>query len=340
MPQPSNFFSWILTTHEAKTIYWLRLPTEIRDMIMTYVVELGDIGTCPITAREAWEEIRDSFSVCRSWKDSGTYMLCLRNKVETVVSMAPQAIAETAVRMFHFKHEQRIKDPKKHVQTLIINFISTANKLLAIATRRGHHRVMDQLLEWGASPLARTDDGNSILFTATVLRDEHAVTRLLRYGALPDEDGLPSPLAVAAANFDLRIIALLLEHGANMDVTVHYDGRTNHLVEWAAEVCNVEMMRLLIAHGALEWYDPDLDVSHPLVIAIMYECVGMVRLLLENNCYLENGELEEALDDAKVDPSHLMQLVLFEYGAWVLPDEFVEYWTERMGTFPHSSMFI
>jgi len=95
--------------------------------------------------------------------------------------------------------------------------------------------------------------GDTSLLTAVEAADASAVSQCLRQGANPNaasENGW-TPLMLAALHSSPVIVKLLLEHGADPNVTTHSQENPSRLA-LAVAVSNgrFEAVQMLVAHGA------------------------------------------------------------------------------------------
>jgi len=90
---------------------------------------------------------------------------------------------------------------------------STGCTALQVALKRGHEAILELLLNAGASVETDTGNGNSPLLFAVEGGSSSLVLRMLRAGCTVDEDSTPLETAVESGN--IEIVRILLEHGAN-----------------------------------------------------------------------------------------------------------------------------
>src|SRR6476660_3590212 len=138
------------------------------------------------------------------------------------------------------------------VRTIDLSWEWMANDLerqlfAAIAGFEGDERRVVELLELGASPVARDGDGSTALYAAAVGGRAWAVGALLRAGAPPDEfsgrEGEGTPLCGAASWGEHATVRILLAGGADPNLPEE-DGFTPLI--WAViggwEECVAELL--------------------------------------------------------------------------------------------------
>jgi hypothetical protein len=171
----------------------------------------------------------------------------------------------------------------------------------AIAGFEGDERRVVELLELGASPVARDEDGSTALYQAAVGGRAWAVGALLRAGAPPDElsagEGEGTPLCGAASWGYLATIRILLAGGA--DPNLSEEGGITPLI-WAATGGWDECVWELLEAGA------DLNLADSsgrtaLHVAAQRGSLTLTRRLLERGARagIPNVEGKSALDIAE-----------------------------------------
>ena len=130
----------------------------------------------------------------------------------------------------------------------------TKEQWLATMGPDGVSAITSLLDEPGAQALldVRNADGWSALLFATDAGDTDAVARLLEAGADPLErtlTGLPTvgAMHLAAANGDVEMLRVLLDHGVPVDTL---DGAGGHALLWAAYKGQREAAQFLLDAGA------------------------------------------------------------------------------------------
>ena len=144
-----------------------------------------------------------------------------------------------------------------------IRYGSTQLSLFTLAADRGHSKIIEIFIYWGAN--VNTQIGNhpaSMLNIPCYRSDYPTVETLLRHGADPNVlDKLDSsPLTYAITGIGDRrpiedIVRLLLDHGADVNTVTSTNGAALHQ---ASHYYNVAIARMLIDHGA------DIDIRHSL----------------------------------------------------------------------------
>ena len=150
------------------------------------------------------------------------------------------------------------------------------NRALLRAAETGRARLLEDALRDGA------DNLDQALCQACAAGQLEAVNALLRAGATPE--GLPAapatPLAFAVSNDRLDVAATLLSRLA--PEAIHAQAWSASVLHNACLNANLDMVRLLIAHGAsLDRLSP--DGYTPLMFAAMRrdEALGVTLLLLD-----------------------------------------------------------
>ena len=175
------------------------------------------------------------------------------------------------------------------------------NELLE-AARNGDLIKVQTLLEKGANPNAKDDDGKTPLHNAVKEGHVEIVKLLLEHGANPNaqDDGGLTPLHSAAFHGYVEIVKLMLEHGANPNAKTILGHTPLHI---AVQEGYVEIVKLLLEHRA----DPNAKDNigrTPLHYAAQEGCVDVVRILLERGAdpwIADNGghiPLDYAIDSA------------------------------------------
>ncbi|EER27010.1 ankyrin repeat containing protein [Coccidioides posadasii C735 delta SOWgp] len=327
MPQPTGFAAWGITSHQAKLVSWFRLTREVRGMIINYPINCDGVDASSsfmslVDGLTFWSTISAFFCVCRSWRGMATIVL-LRSGVAKVMTVAPQWISEIALREFHSLHKRNLEQYPHDIPTLTTQFRTILDRLFIMALRRGFDGIVERLLYIGASPAVQDPEGESALYIATFNQSARCARVLLRHGAVVDEpardqDGLRTSVEMAAINFDCEVMDLLIEYGANLNISLDTHGQTYHLVEWVVSMGHLEMLGLLISHGVLMWYLPDSYWEDLLVISVARRWPMMTRMLLDNGYPI--AFFEKAVEDRVIWPTYSMRRVLSDYTVWnVLP---------------------
>ena len=164
--------------------------------------------------------------------------------------------------------------------------------LILAARRAGNSRTVKLLLERGANATERNNAGISPVISGAASGDLETVRVLLDAGAKADDfpnsndlrgaaiAGLRTPLMWAAYHNDVRMVRLLLEHGADPNQSTYYGNPLSH----ACWNDGFEAADLLIARGAnINARDAVADFT-PLHWAAGNETLGplLVKLLLAN----------------------------------------------------------
>ncbi|MER6009103.1 ankyrin repeat domain-containing protein [Streptomyces bluensis] len=163
---------------------------------------------------------------------------------------------------------------------------------LFTAVYEGDEDAVVRLLRAGASPEATDEDGQSVLYLATV-SDRPAIARLLlAAGADPDRlsAGTDSPLCGAACGGHADVVRTLLAAGATPDLEEEL-GFT--ALAWAVQRGNADVVASLLEHGA----DPNRLTpagEPPLVAAARRGSPSCVRALLEHGAHARADALAES----------------------------------------------
>lgn len=137
-------------------------------------------------------------------------------------------------------------------------FDDVSDPLIVVAARNSDLATVAMLLEEGANPDASFMD--SALIVASVCGNVELTELLLNNGANPDiHSEQTTPLHFATGENHLRIVELLLKHGAFVDPIGHY-GETPLIT--ASYSGHLEIVKVLLSHGAsvnvsTTWYFND-----------------------------------------------------------------------------------
>ena len=158
---------------------------------------------------------------------------------------------------------------------VIINLRNNARGETALirAAQDGHDAVVQLLLQRGAL-VDKTDiHGQTALMAACSAGYESIACKLLDKGADPTCTGKyqGKPMIDAIRNDDERIVRLLLEKGALVDVSKFQGSPLRAATVWGLE----PIVRLLIDHGA------NVDKYFPLTEAVRYGHKDIAKLLVE-----------------------------------------------------------
>ncbi|KAJ5970701.1 uncharacterized protein N7479_000619 [Penicillium vulpinum] len=186
---------------------------------------------------------------------------------------------------------------------------------LAASTRS--NRALDILRRQGADIEIIDPNNRSPLLDLLRTHDLEGCRLLLQNGADPNgniEQLEISLLAIAAHEGYDDIVALLLQYGANIEITHHAGHRALH---WAAKKNRLDTARVLLSHGAE--IDPlGYDNSTPLLVAAMNNRVQMAELLIKEganvNARGQSGKTALMLSMHAKNPVPMLQLFV-ENGA-------------------------
>ena len=163
---------------------------------------------------------------------------------------------------------------------------------LIVATEAGHHRVALMLLEHGADPdtRTRTNAGCSALAFAAVGGDLRLVEALIEAGATTNlrcRNGLTA-LGAAAQVGHVEIVAFLLKHGADPNAWGWRDHDSRQWTAVCSAACNSQqrVLQMLLKKGG----DPKTKLSNgdPLItVAARTATKPILEMLLEGGAELE-----------------------------------------------------
>ena len=173
----------------------------------------------------------------------------LRNSTKNTKSMTMDKVMESAITG---GNEAKIRQLLVHFYDVNCKGKDGITPLL-LAARYRHESVVRLLLEQGADPRARCDNGRTTLHWVGSIPEkpisETLIDLLLGYRPpfeAPDSGGV-TPLMAACQNRDLLLTTRLIRHGADVRAT-NYEGRT--ALHYAASFGNAQMVSLLTDYGA------------------------------------------------------------------------------------------
>jgi ankyrin repeat protein len=157
------------------------------------------------------------------------------------------------------------------------------NTALCWAAQSNDPALIDLMLQHGADLNARSRNGMTALYVAVMLKKERAAEHLISKGARIDQlaylsEGkhLFTPLMCAVSAGNVRMVDLLLKHGANLEKKNNL-GRTALFFAVGRE--QSEMLKHLIARGAsVKARGPRGETA--LILAVNYEDAESVKILL------------------------------------------------------------
>ncbi|KAI2720643.1 hypothetical protein CBS147332_3883 [Penicillium roqueforti] len=181
----------------------------------------------------------------------------------------------------------------------------------SFAARIRSQRALDILRRQGAD-IDMIDPNNcSALSDLVSTHDLEGTRLLLQNGANPNitaqHSGI-SPLAIAAHEGQDDIVALLLQHGANIDILDEVGHTPLH---WACEKNSLDTVRLLLSHGA------DIEGSGqrtPLLSVAMKNQLQMAELLIKEGANVNardaGGNNALRLATPAINPIPMLQLLV------------------------------
>lgn len=106
---------------------------------------------------------------------------------------------------------------------------------------------VEKLLELGADPNYKMEDGASVMWGAAGSSDPHFLPLMLTHGGDPNiRDGYRNALMIAIEQGQIENVKLLLDHGA--DVNEHDEGGGTAAI-MASYRGNLDMVQVLLEHG-------------------------------------------------------------------------------------------
>ena len=157
-------------------------------------------------------------------------------------------------------------------------FGAATDTRLLDAARRRDLKAVQELISQRADVNLRQADGATALHWAVHWDDLAMADLLIRAGATVDaaEDGGVTPLAMACATGSVGMVDRLLKAGANPN-----QGRETALMA-AARSGNVEVMKLLLAHGGEANAKEPVRGQTALMWAVAEKHAGVARVLIEH----------------------------------------------------------
>lgn len=158
--------------------------------------------------------------------------------------------------------------------------------LTALCRTRVHTESIKLLLDSGADVNVCTVAGRTALHLAVSKSDDRSVQHLLDAGADPNyqDNYSKTPLWIAVHENNIKIVPMLINFGGNVN---HFTLPSREsLLALAIQKQFEKMARLLVANGADVNAESALGAT-PLHRAVEVQSVAMVKLLLLQNCHLD-----------------------------------------------------
>jgi len=155
-----------------------------------------------------------------------------------------------------------------------------AAPLLFQAIQTADTTGVSNLLRRGVNPNAKDADGTPAVMEAILYADADSLRLLLDYGASPNAVNGDGATALMWAIPNVEMVKLLLAHGADVNARSTNLQRTPLLVA-ASYPGSVEVLRLLAAKGA-DLHASDRAGASALTLASFYSDLDAVRFLVEN----------------------------------------------------------
>jgi len=130
------------------------------------------------------------------------------------------------------------------------------------------------------------------LHQAILLRDLRKVRLLCAYSPINTDSSLRSvtALSLAVRQGNTEIVAVLLEHGANIDkLSRDVNGRLETPLVTSCRQANYQLANVLLKYGA-DVNAADFHMRTPLWIAVRERAVELVQLLIDNGANLNAGD--------------------------------------------------
>ena len=142
--------------------------------------------------------------------------------------------------------------------------------------------------------------GNA-LATAAFQGHAESVQTLLDAGALPNAQVgyTRGPLAAAASQGHKNVVAILLDNGADPQETGRLSDRRGDPLYVAVQEGNIECCKLLLDHGARDYWSPKKQPSSALHLAILLGRKDIVRLMLSKHHEISSTRVGNLLKDAQ-----------------------------------------
>jgi|SRR5579872_6179291 len=178
---------------------------------------------------------------------------------------------------------------------------------LLTATQNRHYKIGAYLLDHGANPNIKNNGGWSPLYLATDNRNIEGGDYPVRK---PDMDHLEFIKLLLAKNADVNVRVCGTQSTATTCVGDSTETRTNFTMQWlnedgatpflrAAQSSDVELMKLLLAHGA----DPKIATQRNVTALAVAAGIAWVEGVTYETSREENVETVKMLLDLGIDPN-------------------------------------
>lgn len=159
-------------------------------------------------------------------------------------------------------------DPNLKLSTFVDD--NSGLRLLDLAVAAGNMGLLDALLDSNVEMNYLHEDGRSALHQAVAIQSP-AVEKLLMHGADPNYGpaGSTRPIFIAASNGSLEMVKLLVEGGADVNVSHIFNGGKASPIYLAQDY--PEIFSYLIGKGASPDIYIDANNETPLLIALLSE---------------------------------------------------------------------
>ena len=174
--------------------------------------------------------------------------------------------------------------PRKYINKKLLSITDSEGKnILHIACSKGHHDVVELLIDCGANPDSVTNNGRTPLIFACYFGHQSIVNVLLsecKVNANQTDDSGKSPLFHASSRGYKQIAATLISYRADPLLTTKHEKATSLMV--SSQHGHVNIVKLLLD----EFSDLDVDaINCNNATALMYACerghTEVVKLLLQ-----------------------------------------------------------
>ncbi|XP_062618880.1 uncharacterized protein LOC134280487, partial [Saccostrea cucullata] len=188
-------------------------------------------------------------------------------------------------------------------------------KLLLVASEKGHLKVVEQLVNHGADLSIHNDENITPLYIASQNGHAEIVKYLVEHGADVNiyNDENVTPLYIASQNGHTEIVKYLVEHGA--DVNIYRNDYVTAL-SMASLNGHTEIVKYLVEHGAdVNIYDD--ENTTPLWIASQNGHTEIVKYLVEHGADVNiyRNDNVTALSMASQNGHTVVVRYLVEHGA-------------------------